>query len=249
MTPAHGLPSEVQRSFVIPVLDRSEDSSYNIATLLDDLADIPGEVICVFNNPTLGIELSGHSRIDKFCINNLNAGVSRSWNMGLSLAEGRSVFFLNADLHISRTAVEAMESFLFSLDRAAIVGPQGSLLDFASMRIERYFEKGTFDEPVMTDDVSGFCFAIHHERFLQHGLHFDTRYSPCFFEEWDIGMQVRKAGLACYAVPVRDFDHRWGISASPGRTIINYFGRPLLKADIFRANRQRFIAKWADSRR
>ena len=38
------------RSFVIPVLDFSPHSSYNIKTLLDDLQQVSGEVICIFNS-------------------------------------------------------------------------------------------------------------------------------------------------------------------------------------------------------
>ena len=37
------------RSFVIPVLDFSPHSPYSILTLLEDLRDIEGEVICIFN--------------------------------------------------------------------------------------------------------------------------------------------------------------------------------------------------------
>ena len=41
---------EVLRSFIIPVLDYSPHSPYNINTLLVDLEEIHGEVICVFNS-------------------------------------------------------------------------------------------------------------------------------------------------------------------------------------------------------
>ena len=94
------------RSFVIPVLDFSPHSDYNIKTLLDDLFGIPGEVICIFNSRMVYEELRHHSRIDKFCYNNLNAGVSRSWNIGINMAEGRAVFIMNADLHIMPAAID-----------------------------------------------------------------------------------------------------------------------------------------------
>ena len=35
-----------------------------------------------------------HNRcIDKFCLNNMNAGVSQPWNMGINLAEGDNGFW------------------------------------------------------------------------------------------------------------------------------------------------------------
>ncbi len=77
----------ITRSFVIPVLDFSSHSSYNIATLLNDLKTIDGEVICIFNSDEVYEKLRTHERIDKFCFNKLNAGVSLSWNMGLQVLQ------------------------------------------------------------------------------------------------------------------------------------------------------------------
>jgi GT2 family glycosyltransferase len=236
----------IQRSFVIPVLDFSPHSPYNIRTLLEDLDAIPGEVICIFNNREVYEELRYHKRIDKYCYNNLNAGVSRSWNIGINLAEGRAVFILNADLHVLPKAIDELEHYLFTLDRAAIIGPQGTHIDFSTLSIVRYFEKGTFNNPVQTHDVSGFFFAIYMERFLTHRLMFDIRFSPCFLEEWDMGLQVIQAGLACYAVPVIDFEHHWGVSTNPDAQI-NYFGRDVYRNDILLKNREKFIAKWFPS--
>ncbi len=233
----------VPRSFIIPVLDFSPHSPYSIKTLLSDLEGIPGEVICVFNSREVYEKLQKHPRIDKYCFNSLNAGVSRSWNIGINMAEGRSVFVLNADIHISSQTVEQLESYLFSLDKAVIVGPQGTHLDFKNLSIIKYFEKGKFHEPVQTHDVSGFLFAIHLERFLQHHLLFDVQFSPCFYEEWDMGLQIMKAGLACYAVPVKDFEHHWGVSQIEEFSL-NYFGREVTKGEIMKRNRERFVTKW-----
>ncbi len=73
---------------------------------------------------------------------------------------------------------------------------------------------------------------------------FDVQYSPCFMEEWDMGLQVLQAELACYAVPVTDFEHDWGISQSKENNKINYFGREVYRNDILLANREKFLAKW-----
>lgn len=237
---------EVLRSFIIPVLDYSPHSPYNINTLLDDLEEIPGEVICIFNSREVFDKLREHPRIDKYCFNNLNAGVSRSWNIGINLAEGKCVFVLNADVHIRPAAVDQLESYLFSLDKAVIAGPQGTILDYHKLIDLRYYEKGTFDEPVQVHAVSGFLFAIHLERYLKHRLRFDVQFSPCFYEEWDMGLQVMQAGLACYAVPVKDFEHHWGASQDEGLSV-NYFGREITREEIMSKNRERFVAKWLQS--
>lgn len=236
----------IDRSFVIPVLDFSPHGRYNIRTLLQDLEDVSGEVICIFNSPQVYEELHSHPRIDKFCFNNLNAGVSRSWNIGINMAEGRAVFIMNADLHVLPSAIDMLESYLFNLPNAVIVGPQGTHLDFENMRILHYFEKGTFKEPVQTHDVSGFFFCLDREKFYGHGLMFDVRYSPCFMEEWDMGMQVLRAKLACFTVPVADFEHHWGVSQSQENIRINYFGRDVYRNDIIRENKDKFLKKWFD---
>lgn len=235
--------SEISRSFIIPVLDLSPHSPFSIKTLLNDLENVQGEVICIFNSKRVYEELYRHPRINKYCYNNLNAGVSRSWNIGINLAEGKAMFILNADLHMQPQSIEQLESYLFSLDRAVIVGPQGTHIDYGKLSIIRYFEKGTFLEPVQTHDVSGFFFAIHRERFLQNHLLFDAQFSPCFFEEWDMGLQIIRANLACYVVPVDSFEHHWGASQYKELSV-NYFGREMKGIDIMRKNRRRFIAKW-----
>ncbi len=237
-------PIMVKRSFVIPVLSLGKGAKYNIGSLLKDLEGIDGEVICIFNNEAVFCRLRHHPRIDKFCYNKTNAGVSRSWNMGINLAEGQTVFILNEDLHLQAPAVAQLERYLYDLPHAVMVSPQGSYLDFMNLRIIQYFQKGSFQRPVRTHDVSGFFFAVHLERFLLHKLAFDVRYSPCFMEEWDMGMQVMKAGLACYAVPVVDFDHQWGISGCRENLPIQYFGKTVYRNHLIEANRQKFMQKW-----
>ncbi len=233
----------VARSFIIPVLDYSPHSPYNIETLLKDLENIPGEVICIFNSIEVFDKLHNHPRIDKYCFNNLNAGVSRSWNIGINMAEGRTVFILNADVHIRSLAVSQLESYILRLDKAVIVGPQGAIVDYQNHRDLRYYEKGTFNEPVQVNAVSGFFFAIHLERYHKHHLSFDVQFSPCFYEEWDIGLQVMQAGLVCYVVPVKDFEHHWGASQDKDLSV-NYFGRKMSRGDIFPRNKKYFTTKW-----
>lgn len=233
-----------ERSFVIPVLDLGEGDRYNIKSLLEDLDAVPGEVICVFNSETVFNRLQHHPRIDKFAYNKTNAGVSRSWNIGINLSESDTVFILNSDLHIEPTAVMQLEHYLYRLPKAVLVAPQGSYVDFTQMRIIQYFQKGTFDTPVRTHDVSGFFFAIHMQRFIEHKLSFDIRYSPCFMEEWDMGIQVMKAGLACYSVPVTAFEHEWGISGGREDVPIPYFGNTIYRNALLRSNREKFHEKW-----
>ena len=237
-------PVPPERSIIIPVLDFSDHSEYSILTLLDDLAAVEGEVICVFNSPEVFERLHDHARITRFCYNSQNAGVARAWNMGINLAEGRVLHIMNSDLHVLPEAILELENWLFSLNKAIMVGPQGSILNFKEMKIQHYFQKGQFNQAVRTHDVSGFWFCLNHGLFLEHKLTFDIRYSPCQFEEWDMGLQVIQAGLACYTVPVQGFEHHWGVSAAKGDRIINYFGRDVILGQVYAENRRKFQEKW-----
>jgi len=223
-----------KRSFVIPVLDGEK---YDIRELLHDLMHIEGEVICVFNGKPIA-----HKRIDKFCQNSHNVGVSRAWNIGLNLVESDTVFILNSDVRVTEPTIRQLESYLYSLDRAVMVSPEGLNVSYEVCTTVDYFKN--LDEPVCTDTISGFLFGINYKLFLDSKLAFDNRYSPCFIEEFDMGKQIQQAGLKCYAVPADGYSHEWGISAA-NNVKINYFGKEVLRDDVLEENIKVFKDKWA----
>ena len=204
--------SPVKRSVVIAVLDYSPGSSFNIVTLLDDLKDFDGEVICVFNGGQVFEDLRDHPRIDKFSFNKFNVGVSRGWNMGINQAEGETIHILNADLRISVDMLYRLEHWLHSLPDALCVGATAHWMDLATMGEVRALNAGQFSEPVQADSVSGQLMSLHAARLHDAGITFDPRLTPYFGEETDLAIKAKRANLKIYAVPETDFDHPWGIS-------------------------------------
>lgn len=235
--------SQNSRSFVIAVLDYSPASEFNILTLLNDLEKIPGDVLVVFNDEQVGAELRNHPRITRYAIMKENIGVARAWNVGMKMAATPVVFILNADLHLELKAVEAMENGLLTLEKAACVGPQGSFVNYQMARDYLYFDKGDSERPVAVDAISGFLFAVKREHFMPGGLAFEDAYTPCYFEEWDLGIQIRQMGLACWVVPTTAYTHHWSGSIAARREI-GCMGRSETAADILRRNRILFLAKW-----
>ncbi len=231
------------RSFVIPVLDYSPASKYNIRTLLDDLEYIEGEVIVVFNGSAVGKELMNHPRITRYAIMKQNVGVSRGWNIGMEMAEAETVFIVNADAHITEDAIKTVEYGLNTLPQAACVGPQGAFVDFELCRDYKYFDKGSFESPMLVDAVSGFFFAVNRRLFSEHGLHFENAFTPCYFEEWDIGLQIKRVGLKSYIVPTSAYEHHWSGTIAALRTI-PYMGHDESVELIQKRNRMMFVAKW-----
>jgi len=235
--------SNTRRSFIIPVLDMSPASEYNILTLLSDLENIEGDVIVIFNNQDVADDLKYHPRITRYAIMKHNIGVARAWNLGLEIAVTPTVFILNADLHVECLAIEALEQALQTLPDAACVGPQGSFFEFSLARDYIYFDKGTFNQPMEVDAVSGFFFAVKLQHFNEKIIHFENGFTPCYFEEWDLGLQIRQAGLKNYLVPTSAYDHHWSGSIRALREI-NYYEKAETAGDILLRNRRLFLNKW-----
>jgi hypothetical protein len=235
--------SPATRSFVIPVLDYSPASPYSITTLLADLENIPGEVIVIFNNPLVGEELKDHPRITRSAIMSENIGVARAWNVGISMATTPFVMILNADLHLEAPVIDAIEQGLRQLDKAACVGPQGSFVNYRLTKDFLYFDKGCFEQPLEVDAVSGFLFGVQRNLFGPSGLKFEEAFTPCYFEEWDLGLQIKLSGMKSWIVPADSYDHHWGGSIG-GRREIDCLGRSESAQAILQRNRRYFLNKW-----
>lgn len=235
--------SSTRRSFVIPVLDMSPASEYNILTLLKDLERIEGDVIVVFNGKEVAEHLKDHPRVTRYAVMKQNIGVARAWNLGLEIAATPTVFILNADLHVEHSAIDALEQALQSLPDAACVGPQGCFYDFALARDYTYFDKGTFSQPLEVDAVSGFFFAVKLQHFNEKIIRFENGFTPCYFEEWDLGLQIKRAGLKNYIVPTSAYDHHWSGSIRALREI-SYYEKAETAGEILFRNRRMFLNKW-----
>ncbi|NTV49886.1 MAG: glycosyltransferase [Geobacteraceae bacterium] len=235
--------SSARRSFVIPVLDMSPASEYNILTLLTDLEDIEGDVIVVFNGQEVAEHLKDHPRITRYAIMKQNIGVARAWNLGLEIAVTPTVFVLNADLHVERQAIDALEQALYELPAAACVGPQGSFVEYALARDYIHFDKGAFNRPLEVDAVSGFFFVIKLQHFNEKIIRFENGFTPCYFEEWDLGLQIKRAGLKNYIVPTSAYDHHWSGTIRALREI-NFYEKAETAGEIMMRNRRLFLTKW-----
>jgi hypothetical protein len=213
--------------------------------LLADLAAMEGEVVVVFNSSEAAAALKDHPRIDISASLNVNAGVPRAWNVGVHLATQPTLFFLNADLRVSRSSVEGLEQALWELPAAAAVGPEGSFFGFYTYEDILWFHKGNQPSaPQLVDAVSGFFFAVKRELFARRILQFEDHYTPCFTEEWDLGIQIRQSGYRCYVVPVSGYSHDWGVSVQHERVISYLKNKQGITGEILARNRIRFWRKW-----
>ncbi len=235
--------NKLKRSFVIPVIDYAPASQYNIKTLLDDLEKIEGEVIIVFNSEEVAAELKDDPRIDYYAIMKKNVGVARAWNIGLNISRTPIVFFINSDVHIKKETIMDIEKALISFPDAAMVGTQGSFFNFEYLKDLVYFGKNEFSNIQEVDAVSGFLFGIRKKYFDRFNLQFENDYTPCYFEEWDIGLQIKKAGLKSYIIPSFNYDHEWSGSIRSMEKI-SYYDKAETAGEIQKRNQAIFKAKW-----
>jgi len=232
------------RSFVIPVLDLQDAAPYNILSLLDDLTYIDGTVIVVFNDEKVAEEIKNHPRIDHYTVMSCNVGVARAWNVGLMMSDTPITFVLNSDVHLSNQAVLHLEQHLLKLPDAAVVGPEGSFLDFTTIKDISHFRQYTFDEPIVVDSVSGFFFAVRTPLFHNQSLLFDNKLTPCYFEEHDLGLQVKRIGLKSYIVPTSGYYHEFNIVKR--KLPLKYFHKEEEVALIYSRNFSYFATKWSN---
>ncbi len=235
--------NKLKRSFVIPVIDYSPASEFNIKTLLDDLEKIGGEIIIIFNSEEVANQMKDDKRIDYYAIMKHNVGVSRAWNIGLNISRTPITFIINSDVHIEKATVTAIEKTIISQPNAAMVGPQGSYFNFELAQDFEYFDKGSFDKIIEVDGVSGFLFAVKTKYFSDGILKFENKFTPCYYEEWDIGLQIKKAKLKSYIVPTTAYAHHWSGSIN-SMDKIKFYDKEETATEIHERNKIIFHKKW-----
>jgi GT2 family glycosyltransferase len=216
---------------------------YTLAQVLDDLAanvTLPIEVIVVCNgqDEKLVELVATHPRIDKRCVNSVNVGVARGWNMGAMMAEADALMFVNDDVEIGKGAVEKLYEVLMGDAAIAEVGPKGA--KWRDGQHERFVGERAIED---ADAVSGFMFLLRQDAYKQTGG-FDIAYTPAGFEEIDMSFALRKQGKRCVVVPGLDVKHyeRHGVSAS--RASIAYLGHSITTGELHERNKAYFMAKW-----
>lgn len=216
---------------------------YTIREVLRDLeanVKIPFEVIVVCNgsDPDLIEYIRSHKGIARYCINSVNVGVARSWNMGAQLAEGPALCFLNDDVGVGAGALEALYDKLFSEPDVGEVGPAGALWKGA--------EHDRFVGEVQSEDadaIAGYCFVLREDLYRRVGG-FDIAFSPAGFEEIDMSFAIRKAGFRCVVLPKLPIHHYHHHGVSAYRSDIHYLGHTIDTVSLHQRNKSYFKDKW-----
>jgi GT2 family glycosyltransferase len=237
-------------SIIVPVLELARPWTlrhkwHRARSLPDFLGNLARHVHCLHEvivicngGDDLRRYVSQDKRIGKFCINSVNVGVSRSWNIGAMLSEGEFLCFANDDVEIGPRCIERLKEELEAHPDVGEVGPAGG--QFPDGKPGHRVGK---EEPEDAEEISGFCFMTTRSVFDAAGG-FDVRYTPAGFEEIDYSFRVRAQGLRCRVLPKLNIVHhnQGGVSATEAP--IRYFGRSVLRRDLHQRNHALFCSKW-----
>lgn len=242
-------------SFIIPTYSvkrhRSIKNTFKISWGLSDTIDnivrnvkMPFEivVVCNSNDNKLVDYVRTNKKINKYCVNNVNVGVSRAWNIGAMLAEGDVLCFVNDDVEIGVGSIDKMVTILLSNDEIGEIGPAGGKFD-ALLGTPGPRVQGNENEEV--DEVSGYLFIIRRKVYDLTGG-FDTNYTPASFEEIDMSFKIRSLRHKCIVVPNLNIIHHNydGISTKFNVPLV-YFDKTISTKELYERNKRIFINKWS----
>lgn len=243
-------PAVPRLSVIIPVLHLKRPVNpsrffvprYTLKEVLQDLqTNLPDTceviVVCNSRDEDLLQLVTSHPRVDKYCLNSVNVGVSRAWNMGAGMAEGDALCFLNDDVAVGPGAMAALLEAL-ARDNVGQVGPRGARWKQGAH--DRFVGEQEVEE---ADAISGFLFLIRAGLFRSLGG-FDVNYSPAGFEEIDMSFAIRRAGRKCLVVPGLDVKHYHHHGVSAYRSDIQYLGHTIDSTALHERNKAYFMKKW-----
>ena len=182
-----------------------------------------------------------------------NLGFIGACNAGATLARGEYIVFLNNDTVVQAGWLDALLRTFAEHPDAGLVGaklvyPDGRLQEAGGIVFNDAsgWNYGRFDQPDDprynhlrdADYCSGAAIALPTALFRRLGA-FDTRYAPAYYEDTDLAMRVRAAGLRVLYQPASVVVHCEGVTSG---TDINA-GVKAHQA----INQRTFLARWRDT--
>ena len=179
-----------------------------------------------------------------------NLGFIGACNAGAANARGQFVVFLNNDTAVQDGWLDALIDTFTQHQNVGLVGaklvyPDGRLQEAGGIVFAdgSGWNYGRFDDPVdprynfvrEVDYCSGAAIALPTALFRQFGG-FDSYYAPAYYEDTDLAMKVRAAGLRVLYQPASVVVHFEGISSGTDTTS----GTKRYQV----INKEKFFARW-----
>jgi GT2 family glycosyltransferase len=250
---AFALPASVRASIVIPVHGKLDYTLACLRSLAQTQLPSDVEVIVIddASPDETGTVLPSIPGLH-YHRNASNLGFVGSCNAGAAMARGEFLVFLNNDTTLTPgwldTLLQTFETHPDTgLAGAQLVYPDGRLQESGGIVFSdgSGWNFGRFEDPKHpaytfvreADYCSGAAIALPRALFERLGG-FDERYAPAYYEDTDLAMKVRDAGLKVRVQPASVVIHHEGITAGTdtGSGVKAYQVR----------NQQRFLERWHD---
>lgn len=250
---AFATPAQARASVVIPVHGKLDFTLACLRSLAQCGLPADVEVIVVDDaspddTPRVLPRIAGL----RYQRNAANLGFVGSCNAGAAMARGDYLVFLNNDTTLTPGWLDALLGTFATHPDTGLVGaqlvyPDGRLQESGGIVFAdgSGWNYGRFDDPKHpaytfvreADYCSGAAIALRTSLFRELGG-FDECYAPAYYEDTDLAMKVREAGLKVRVQPAAVVVHHEGVTAGTdtGSGIKAYQVR----------NQARFLERWRD---
>ena len=236
-------------SIIIPVRNKWRYTYACLKSILQNTKEVPFEVIIVNDQSTDETpEVLGRISGIQIINNPINLGWVKNCNNAAKHAKGRYILLLNNDTEVREGWLANLVQLAENDEKIGVVGgkilfPDGRLQEAGSvMDMEGWGQPyGRFDDPDRyeynylkeTDFITGACLLIRKDAFLKIGG-FDERYSPAFYEEFDLEFAMREIGYKIIYQPKAVIVHHQSSSY-----------RSEIRDSLSNINHSKFMKKWA----
>ncbi len=237
-------------SIIVPAYSNLFETYRCLCSVLWRSGAVPYEVIVADDRPDAPIAplLACFAGL-RTHVNHINLGFLRSCNATAKLARGKYLVFLNNDTEVGANWLAPLVAIA---DGDAMVGMVGCKLLQSDgtiqeaggiLRDDGWGEpygrgddaaRGEYNFVRDVDCVTGACFLVPRAHWNAVGG-FDTAYAPAFYEEFDLAVTLRHAGLRVVYQPASEVTHHG--SASYGAETRDHYSS---------INHAHFRRKWAD---
>ena len=241
-------------SIVIPVYNHLDATLVCLRSLAQTKNRTPHEIIVVDDcssddSPTVLPTVRGL----RYQRNPQNTGFIGACNAGAANARGQFVVFLNNDTAVQDGWLDALiDTFAQHRDvglvGAKLVYPDGRLQEAGGIVFSdgSGWNYGRFDDPAKpeytfvreVDYCSGAAIALRTDLFRHFGG-FDPHYAPAYYEDTDLAMKVRQAGLRVLYQPASVVVHFEGVSSGTDTSS----GTKRYQV----INQEKFLARWKET--
>lgn len=219
-----------------------------ITSILDKTAGINFEIIVVDNDSNDGSEslIDDHFPSVTYMQSGSNLGFGKANNLGLKIARGRNIFFLNSDTVVLNNAIKILSDYLDENSNVAVCG--GNLFDESLKHIHSFsprfpgiyteldemlkgklsklkqnsaLQYNTANYPIQVAYICGAAMMVKASVLEEVGT-FDPDFF-LYFEETELSFRIRKQGNDLFNVPQAKIMHLEGASQTSSKSKVTFY--------------------------